>query len=265
VSEHPTPAAGYDGSEIAIVGMDGRFPGAPDLDAFWRNLRDGVESVRRFTKDELRAAGEEHEKLADPAYVPARPILDGVELFDATFFGFTPREAEILDPQMRLFLECAWTALERAGHDPERLRGRAGLFAGASFSNYLVHNLYRNRPVMEAFGDLQSTIFNVQDALVTMVGYKLNLKGPCCAVQTFCSTSLVAVHLACQSILNGECDMALAGGVALKLPSKIGYLYQAGDQVSADGHTRAFDARAKGTVFGDGVATVVLKRLEDRA
>ncbi|HEY2943078.1 MAG TPA: type I polyketide synthase, partial [Vicinamibacteria bacterium] len=253
----------YDGSEIAVVGMAGRFPGAPDLDAFWRNLESGVESISVFSEQEVRESGEDAKLLENPAYVRARPILDGVELFDAAFFGFSPKEAEILDPQLRLFLECAWTALENAGHDPPRLAGRTSLFAGASFSNYLVRNLYRNRPVMEAFGDLQATIFNVQDSLVTMVGYKLNLKGICCAVQTFCSTSLVSVHLACQNLLNYESDLALAGGVTIYVPQKSGYLYEEGSIVSPDGHCRTFDARAGGTVFGNGLGVVVLRRLED--
>jgi acyl transferase domain-containing protein/acyl carrier protein len=261
VSEPVAP--GYDGSEIAVVGMSGRFPGAPDLDAFWRNLAGGVESITRFSADELRRAGEDEGRLADPNYVPARPILDDVERFDAAFFGFSPREAEVLDPQLRLFLECAFSALEHAGHDPERLPGRASVFAGASFSNYLVHNLYKNRPVMEAFGDLQATIFNVQDSLVTMAGYKLNLKGACCAVQTFCSTSLVGVHLACQNLLNYESDLALAGGVTVYVPQRSGYLYEEGSIVSRDGHCRAFDARADGTVFGSGVGVVALRRLKD--
>ncbi len=179
------------------------------------------------------------------------------------FFGLTPREAEVLDPQARLFLECAFEAFEHAGHDPERFPGRASLFAGASFSNYLVQNLYKNRPVMEAFGDMQATMYNVQDSLVTMVGYKLNLKGACCAVQTFCSTSLVGVHLACQNLLNYESDLALAGGATLFVPQQSGYLYQEGSIVSREGRCRAFDARADGTVFGNGVGVVVLRRLAD--
>jgi acyl transferase domain-containing protein/acyl carrier protein len=263
VSERPAAEAAYDGSEIAVVGMSGRFPGAPDLDVLWRNLAQGVESIAAFSHEELVAAGEDPKKLEDPGYVRSRPILDGVELFDAAFFGFSPREAEVLDPQLRLFLECAWTALEHAGHDTERFKGRISLFAGAGFSNYLVHNLYKNRPVMDAFGDQQATIYNVQDSLVTMVGYKLNLKGICCAVQTFCSTSLVGVHLACQNLLSFESDLALAGGVNIYVPQERGYIYEEGSILSRDGHCRAFDARADGTVFGNGLGIVVLRRLED--
>ncbi|PYQ46303.1 MAG: hypothetical protein DMF77_01300, partial [Acidobacteria bacterium] len=232
-------------------------------DAFWRNLEQGVESIAVFSRDELARAGEGAAKIDDPAYVRSRPVVEGVELFDAAFFGFGPREAEVLDPQLRLFLECARTALEHAAHDTERFHGRISLFAGAGFSNYLVHNLYKNRPVMEAFGDQQTTIFNVQDSLVTMVGYKLNLRGICCAVQTFCSTSLVGVHLACQNLLNYESDLALAGGVTLDVPQTRGYVYEEGSILSRDGHCRTFDARADGTVFGNGLGIVVLRRLQD--
>ncbi|HXK10276.1 MAG TPA: SDR family oxidoreductase [Vicinamibacteria bacterium] len=253
----------YDGSEIAIVGMAGRFPGAPDLEAFWRNLREGRESIRFFSREELERAGEDGARLDDPQYVPARPVLDGVELFDAGFFGMSPREASVVDPQHRLFLECASHALEDAGHDPERFPGTVSVFAGASFSNYLVHNLYENRPLMEGFGDFETTIHNVPDSLATLVGYKLNLRGACCGVQTFCSTSLVAVHMACQGLLGFECDMALAGGVTVYVPQESGYLFQEGSIVSPDGHCRAFDARAAGTVFGSGVGAVVLRRLLD--
>jgi acyl transferase domain-containing protein len=257
------PPETAEGTGIAICGMAGRFPGAPDLDRFWANLCQGKESITRFSAEELLAAGEDEERLADPNYVKARPILDEVERFDAAFFGITPREAEILDPQHRLFLECAWEALEQAGCDTERAPGAISLFAGASFSNYLVRNIYGNRPVLDAFGDVAATILNVQDSLVTMAGYKLNLRGPCCAVQTFCSTSLVAVHLACQSLLNFESDLALAGGVSVNVPQQRGYLFQEGGIVSPDGRCRTFDARARGTVFGNGVGVVVLKRLSD--
>ena len=255
--------ARYDGSEIAIVGMAGRFPGAPDLESFWRNLREGRESIRFFSREELERAGEDPLRLDDPQYVPARPVLDGVELFDAAFFGMSPREASVLNPQHRLFLECAWHALEDAGYDSERFPGAVSVYAGATFSTYLVHNLYKNRPLMEAFGDFEATIHNVSDSLPTLVGYKLNLRGACCAVQTFCSTSLVAVHTACQSLLGLECDMTLAGGATVSVPQESGYLFQEGSIVSPDGHCRAFDAKAGGTVFGNGVAVVVLRRLRD--
>lgn len=254
---------GLDGTEVAICGLAGRFPGASDVARFWQNLCDGVESITRFTAEELREAGEDPARIADPRYVPARPVLEGVELFDAPFFGFSRREAEILDPQHRMFLEVAWEALEDAGYDTARLDGAVSLFAGASFSNYLVRNLYENRPVMESYGDMLATIQNVPDSLSTMAAYKLGLKGPCCAVQTFCSTSLVAVHLACQSLLSLESDVALAGGVSIYVPQKSGYLHEEGSIVSSDGRCRAFDAGANGTVFGNGVGVVVLRRLED--
>ena len=255
--------ARYDGSEVAIVGMAGRFPGAPDLGSFWRNLREGRESIRVFSREELERAGEDPARLDDPRYVPARPVLEGVDLFDAAFFGISPREASVLDPQHRLFLECAFHALEDAGYDAERFPGAVSVHAGASFSNYLVHNLYKNRPLMEAFGDFEATIHNLPDSLATLVAYKLNLRGACCAVQTFCSTSLVAVHQACQGLLGFESDMALAGGVTVYVPQESGYLFQEGSIVSPDGHCRAFDARAAGTVFGNGVGVVVLRRLRD--
>ncbi|HVO12186.1 MAG TPA: SDR family oxidoreductase [Vicinamibacteria bacterium] len=251
------------GGEVAICGLSGRFPGAADVERFWRNLCDGVESIRRFSEEELREAGEDEAKLADPAFVRARPVLEDVEGFDAALFGFSPREAEILGPQQRLFLECAWEALEDAGCDPEQYEGAVGVFAGASFSSYLVRNLYGNREVFSAFGDVQATILNVPDSLATLTGYKLGLRGPCVAVQSFCSTSLVAVHLACQSLLGYETDVALAGGVRVDVPQHGGYLYQEGGIVSADGYCRAFDARAGGTVFGSGVGVVALKRLQD--
>jgi acyl transferase domain-containing protein len=256
-----SPDAGEGG--IAICGFAGRFPGADGVDRFWRNLCDGVESISRFSDEELRAAGEDEAKLADAAYVRARPILDDVTRFDAPFFGFSPREAEFLGPQQRLFLECAWEALEDGGCDPEQYPGAIGVFAGASLSTYLVRNLYGNRPALDAFGDVRATILNVPDSLATLTAYRLGLRGPCVGVQTFCSTSLVAVHLACQSLLAYESDVVLAGGSSVYVPQRSGYLYQEGDIVSPDGCCRAFDARAGGTVFGSGVAVVVLKRLAD--
>ncbi len=263
MSEVVGPLRDYDGSEIAVVGMAGRFPGAADVDRFWENLTSGVESIRFFTDQELVQSGVPESLLANPDYVKARPTLSDVDRFDAPFFGLAPKEAEVLDPQHRVFMEVAWEALESAGYDPERYRGVASVYAGASFSNYLVHNLYKNRPVMESFGDLETTIANVQDSLATMLGYKLNFRGACCAVQTFCSTSLVSVHLACQNLLNFESDMALAGGVSIYVPQESGYLYSEGSIVSPDGRCRPFDEKARGTIFGNGAGAVVLRRLED--
>jgi phthiocerol/phenolphthiocerol synthesis type-I polyketide synthase E len=251
---------GLDG--IAIVGMSVRLPGASDLEAFWKNLRDGVESIRFFTDRELLDAGVEPASLQDPNYVKARGALDDVDLFDAAFFGFTPREAETMDPQHRLFLEEAWTALEHAGCNPGAFDGAIGVFAGANLTGYLLRNLAPNDELVKRVGPLQIRIRNDKDFLATLVAYKLDLKGPAINVQTACSSSLVGVALACQSLLSYQCDMALAGGVSVTVPHRSGYLYQEG-VYAPDGHCRAFDARARGTVLGDGVAVVVLKRLED--
>ncbi|MEG3875943.1 beta-ketoacyl synthase N-terminal-like domain-containing protein [Microcoleus sp. herbarium7] len=254
----------FDGKdEIAIVGMRGRFPGAKDVDIFWQNLRDGVESISFFTDEELISTGTDPAVFNDPKYVKAGTILEDIELFDAAFFGFTPREAEIADPQQRLFLECAWEALENAGYNSDTYSGQIGLFAGVTISSYLFFNLYPNRDLIESVDLFQVLIGNDKDHITTQTSYKLNLKGPSINIQTTCSTSLVAVHLACQSLLNGESDIALAGGVSIQLPQKTGYRYQEGGINSPDGHCRAFDANAGGTIFGSGLGIVVLKRLED--
>jgi acyl transferase domain-containing protein len=242
--------------------MAGRFPGAADVEAFWRNLREGVESISSFTDEELLASGIDPSKLG-PNYVRARGVLAGVELFDASFFGINPREAEIIDPQHRVFLETAWEAVEAAGYDPERYDGAVGVFAGPNVNTYFLHNLYTNPELLEKYGYFEMAVRSRPDLLTTLTSYKLNLKGPSVAVQTACSTSLVAVHMACQSLLNRECDMALAGGVSINLPQRAGYFYQEGGINSPDGRCRPFDASANGTVFGNGVGVVVLKRLEE--
>lgn len=248
---------------VAIVGMAGRFPGARGLEEFWRNLADGVESIRFYTDEELAAAGIAPQVLSDPAYVKARAELADIELFDAGLFGFTPREAEIADPQQRIFLECVWEALEDAGYDPARYPGDIALYGGASMNTYLINNLLGNRRLIEAMGLLQTAIFNRNDHLTTHTAYTLNLKGPSVTVQTTCSTSLVAVHMACQALTGYHCDMALAGGVAVPVPNRTGYFYQEGGIGSPDGHCRAFDAQADGTVSGSGAGVVVLKRLSE--
>ncbi|HEX4498731.1 MAG TPA: beta-ketoacyl synthase N-terminal-like domain-containing protein [Thermoanaerobaculia bacterium] len=249
---------------IAIVGMAGRFPGARDLAALWDNLRRGVESISRFTPGEMRAAGVDPALAADPRWVPAGGVLADADRFDAPFFHFTPREAELLDPQHRLFLECAWEALEDAGCDPGRFAavtsGTIGVFGGASLNTYLLHNLL---PAGNSIGDAQVAIASDKDFLTTRISYKLNLTGPSLDVQTACSTSLVAVVLACQSLLNYQCDLALAGGVSAREPQRGGYLHQEQGILSPDGHCRPFDAAARGTVPGNGVGMVALKRLED--
>jgi acyl transferase domain-containing protein/acyl carrier protein len=252
----------YDSLEgIAIIGMSGRFPGAKNIEEFWQNLRDGVESISVFTNEELTDAGIAPGLLDNPNHVKAGAVLEDVEYFDASFFGFNPKEAEMTDPQHRIFLECAWEALENAGYDTQRGESRIGIYAGASLNNYLSFNL--NRDQIGSADSFQKLIGNDKDFLTTRVSYKFNLKGPSLTVQTACSTSLVATTLACQSLLNYQCDMALAGGVSIRVPQKTGYLYQEGGILSPDGHCRAFDADARGTIIGNGVGVVVLKRLED--
>ncbi|HXO41376.1 MAG TPA: amino acid adenylation domain-containing protein, partial [Thermoanaerobaculia bacterium] len=248
---------------IAIVGMAGRFPGARDLTELWENLRAGKESIRRFSEDELLAAGIPAEMLARPDYVRARGALDEYDRFDAGFFDVAPSEAEALDPQHRLFLETAWAALESAGCDPARCGGPVGVFAGVSANTYLLSHLLDDPGALAAADASQAMLGGDKDFLATRVSYKLNLHGPSLTVQTACSTSLVAVHLACRSLLGRECDLALAGGVSLTVPQVAGYLYREGGIASPDGHCRAFDAGARGTVSGSGVGVVVLRRLAD--
>ena len=248
--------------DIAVIGLSGRFPGARNLDEFWRNLRGGVESIACYTDEELLAAGVSEAALRDDRYVKASAPLADVEWFDAAFFGFTPREAEITDPQQRLLLECAWDALEGAGYDTEAYTKRVGLYAGASTSGYLLH-IYAEPQLVATVGAFQIEIGNDKDHLAPRASYKLNLRGPSINVQTGCSTSLVAIHLACQALLDYECDMALAGGVSVNEAQRRGYFYEPGGVRSPDGHCRAFDARAQGTVTGNGVGLVLLKRLAD--
>ena len=247
---------------IAIIGMSGRFPGARNIGEFWQNLRGGVESLTFFTDEDLESEGLDPSIRNHPNYVNAGMPLEGIEYFDAAFFGYSPRDAEIMDPQQRLFLEEAWASLEDAGYDPETYKGLIGLYAGSGMSHYLF-NLYANREIMESVGGFQLILGNDKDHLTTRVAYKLNLKGPAVTVQTTCSTSLVAVCQACQSLLTYQCDMALAGGSSIILPQRSGYFYQPGGIASPDGHCRAFDARAQGTIGGSGVGVVVLKRLEE--
>ncbi|HCE72757.1 MAG TPA: beta-ketoacyl synthase, partial [Ruegeria sp.] len=255
-------ATNYNGA-VAIIGITGRFPDARDVAAFWQNLVAGVRSIRSFTDAELLAAGVDPEVLNDPNFVKHGTRLDDIELFDAAFFGYTPREAEVMDPQHRLFLECAWQALEQAGYDPEGFRGAIGVFAGSATSTYRGNNLHTNREIAEAAGGLQLAVGNDVDSLASTVSYKLNLRGPSVAVQTFCSTSLVAVHMACQSLLTYECGLALAGGAVIAVPQGEGYMYQEGGILSPDGHCRTFDAKAQGSVMSNGVGVVLLKRMTD--
>jgi acyl transferase domain-containing protein/acyl carrier protein len=251
-----------DGLDIAVIGLACRFPGSHDSATFWTNLRDGVESIAALSEEDLRSAGVQDRQRQDPNYVRMRGIIDGIDLFDADFFGVTPKEAELMDPQHRLFLECAWETFEHAGYDPERFHGSIGVYAGSSTSGYLF-NLFPQGLLLQSASDMAGLLGVEKDSLSTRVSYKLNLEGPSIAVQTACSTSLVAVHLACQGLLAGECDMALAGGISVNVPQKVGYLYQQSGIASPDGHCRAFDADARGTVGGSGVGIVLLKRLEE--
>ena len=248
--------------DIAIVGMSCRFPGAPNIESYWQNLRDGITSVSFFNKDELKAAGIAPALFENPNYVKARAALDDVDLFDAQFFGFTDRESELMDPQQRVFMECAWEALEEGGYDSETYPGRIGVYAGQSQNTYIL-NSYSHTNITDSADLFQILIGNEKDHLPTRISYKLNLKGPSINVQTACSTSLVAVVLACQAVLDYRCDMALAGGVSIQVPSKRGYMFQEGGILSPDGFCCAFDAKAQGTVGGDGAGVVLLKRLDD--
>ncbi len=246
---------------IAIIGISGRLPGANNIEEFWHNLQAGIESISQLTDEELLSAGVAPSCLDDNNYVKASGVLEDIDLFDAAFFDFNPKEAEITDPQHRLFLECAWEALESAGYDSNRCESRIGVYAGASLNNYLCFDL--NSDQVGSAQSYQKLIGNDKDFLSTRVSYKLNLTGPSLTVQTACSTSLVAISLACQSLINYQCDMALAGGVSIRVPHKTGYLYQPGGTLSPDGHCRAFDAQAQGITIGNGVGVVLLKRLED--
>ncbi|MEH2112689.1 SDR family NAD(P)-dependent oxidoreductase [Nostoc sp.] len=246
---------------IAIIGMAGRFPGAKNIAEFWQNLQSGVESISLFTNEEVVSDGIESAILCDRNYIKASAILKDIDLFDAAFFSFNPKEAEITDPQHRIFLECAWEALENAGYDSNRCDSRIGVYAGASLNNY--YSLDLNRDPIGSAQCYQTLIGNDKDFLTTRVSYKLNLTGPSITIQTACSTSLVATTLACQSLLNYQCDMALAGGVSIHIPQKTGYLHEPGGTLSPDGHCRAFDAKAQGTIIGNGVGVVLLKRLSD--
>lgn len=254
----------FEPGSIAIVGLAGRFPAARSASELWRLLQGGREATQWMTPEELRSAGVAQSELSDPDYVRASLVLPDMEMFDAGFFGFNKRDAAILDPQHRHFLECAWEALEDAGHTPEKFAGAIGVFAGCGMQAYLPLNLLTNPELVKSMGHfLLRHTGNDKDFLTSRLSYLLDLKGPSITIQTASSTSLVAVHVAAQSLLSGECDMALAGGVSIELPHRHGYRHTDGDIFSPDGHCRAFDSRAKGTVFGSGAAIVVLRRLED--
>jgi amino acid adenylation domain-containing protein len=262
VPRAPRSASGIE-TDIAVIGLSGRFPGAADVSRLWLNLVAGREGIRFFSAEELIAAGVDPELVARPEYVKAKGILGDVDLFDATFFGLNPREAELMDPQHRVFLECAWEALEDAGWEAERFPGQVGVYAGLSMNTYLLTNLLSHMELVASADTLQASLGNDKDPLTARVSYKLNLKGPSVTIQSASSTSLVAVHTACQALINRDCDMALSGGVSIHLPEATGYLYQEGGTVSRDGHCRPFDAASTGFVSGHGCGVVVLKRLSE--
>ncbi len=256
------------GTDVAIIGMAGRYPKADNLKEFWQNLVDGVESISFFTDDELEYLPKVNHN-SEIKFVKARGVLENADLFDAEFFGYNPREAALMDPQHRLFLECAWHALEDAGYCAEKYNGSVGVFAGSSLNTYLMYNVLKDRESVEEMAnsyqiaDYSTLTGNDNAFLTTKVAYKLGLKGPAINVQTACSTSLVAISQAYQNLVSGQCDMALAGGVSITFPQKRGYYFVDGSIGSEDGHCRAFDADATGTVFSHGAGVVVLKRLDD--
>ncbi|MEM6278219.1 MAG: amino acid adenylation domain-containing protein [Verrucomicrobiota bacterium] len=261
-----TAETGPSSSDIAIVGMAGRFPGAPNVETFWKNLVAGRETITHFSEEELEYSNDPNN---GDSYVRSRGIVEGSDLFDAKHFGIPPRDAELLDPQHRLLLECAQETLENAGHDPDRFEGKIGFFAGSSQNSYLLNNLCADRAFARRLAagypvnDFGILFGNDKDFLPTRIAYKLNLRGPAMAVQCACSTSLVAVTQAIESLRSGTSDMALAGGISLTFPQKRDYLYTPEGMASSDGHCRSFDASASGTVFGEGVGLVALRRLDE--
>jgi polyketide synthase PksJ len=256
---HPEPSL----SDIAIIGMSCRFPGAKNLAEFWENLINGKETIQRFTQEELLSSGESSEKINDEHYVNARGIVADPELFDASFFGFSAADARLLDPQHRFFLECGWEALEVAGYASEKCKELIGVYASMAESTYLQEHLVKNQHIMQSEDWLQLRIANSLTTLSTQLSYRLNLKGPSVNVTTACSSSLVTIISACKALLDYDCDIAIAGSSVVSIPQHKGYLYQKGGIESVDGHCRAFDAEASGTVFSDGVGVVILKRLSD--
>lgn len=253
----------YNELDIAVIGMDCRFPDADSPEDYWENLKNGLESVVTLSDEDLQQAGIPPEIYNQPHYVKAASCISGPDQFAASFFGYSGKEAAVMDPQHRIFLELCWNALEKAGYDSERYPGDIGVFAGATFNSYMLNNVFGGRGISNSGDQFFIQIANDKDNLATRVAYKLNLRGPALSLQTACSTSLVSIHYACQSLLNQECDMALAGGVTVRSPHKAGYLYQPEMILSQDGHCRPFDGGASGTVFGNGAGVVVLKRLED--
>jgi len=256
------PGGVADTDQVAIIGMACRFPGARDIAQFWSNLVNGVDTISRLSAEDLIGAGLDPALLDDPSFVPRAGMIGDADCFDAAFFGFNPHEAALLDPQHRVFLECAWHAFEDAGYDPDRCAARTAVFAGAGVPEHLLH-LSNSANVDQRADGVMLITSNDKDYLATRLSYKLNLCGPSITVQTACSTSLVAVAMGMTSLLGYQCDMALAGGVAIRVPEQNGYWYQAGGIQSPDGHCRPFDADAAGTVFTNGAGALLLKRLSD--
>ena len=250
-------------TDIAIVGMVGRFPGANDVREFACKLYAGVECISRFSDEELLAAGVSPERIRDQRYVKAKGIVHGIEHFDHQFFGIEKDQSDLMDPQHRVFLEAAWQLMESSGYDPASFGGRIGVYAGAALNTYVLNNLRRVDARYERFNPIDLLIFTDKDFLPTLVSYHLGLQGPSVAVQTACSTSLVAVHLGCQGLIDAECDLAIAGAITLFCPQVKGYLYEPGNLVSPDGRIRSFAAGANGTVYGSGYGLVALKRAAD--
>ncbi|WP_254789758.1 polyketide synthase [Variovorax sp. OV329] len=261
-AQQPAPIADAAHEPIALIAMAGRFPGANSVEQFWDNLLAGRDSITVFD-DSTLDAGVSAALRADPDYVKARGIIEGVENFDAAFFGINPKEAELMDPQQRLFMEICWECLERGGYAPDRTTVPVGVYGGMNNATYFQKHLSTRPDLVEAVGEFQVMLANEKDFIATRVAHRINLTGPAVSIHTACSTSLVAVHSAFQALRAGECSMALAGGVAIACPPRSGYLYQEGAMLSPDGHTRSFDAKAQGTVFSDGAAVVLLKRLSD--
>ena len=258
------PQTAHSETDIAIVGMAAHLPGAASIDDYWHNLRNGLRAIRRLDEEEILASGEDPALLRQPNYVPFAAPLERYADFDADFFGFSPKEAAILDPQHRQFLEVAWEALENAGHMPETFDGNIGVYAGCGMGSYFYFNICSNADLVRDVGMfLLRHTGNDKDFLSTRVSHIFDLRGPSINVQTACSTSMVALHYAAQALLSGEADMALAGGVTIDMPQGRGYLYKENEVLSPDGECHAFDHRAQGTVFGSGAGCLVLKRLDD--
>ena len=249
---------------IAIIGTSLCFPGASNINEYWHNLANGVESIQSFTEEEMLEAGVKPERLAEKNYIRAKGIIDEAEHFDADLFGIEQDRATLMDPQHRVFIQKCWSALDDAGYDPTRFDGPIGLFGGCAINTYLLNNLrHADRALTRKFQQIEYLIMTDKDFLTTQTSYLLGLHGPSVTIQTACSTALVGIHYACESILTGECDLALAGAATIYAPQIKGYLYEEGSIVSDDGHVRSFDARGKGTVYSSGAAVVVLKRLAD--